>query len=100
MAISSASVGITDTTVYTSSGETAITFLSLCNYSASAVTVSLHAVQNSGSPTDSNIILDDYSIAANDTYILYHGAEKIILDNGDYINVISSAAKTGCPVFS
>lgn len=91
MAIETTAVGNTNTTVYTSTNDTAITNLTLCNYSASSVTVSLHVVPSGDSVGNGNIMLDTLSINAHDTYVLYAGGEKLLLENGDFVNVIASA---------
>ncbi len=91
MSINTQAVGNSNTTVYTSSNSSAITDLTLCNYSASTVTISLHVVPSGGTVANGNIMLKDLSIVAGDTYVLYGGAEKILLDNNDFINVICSA---------
>lgn len=91
MSINTQAVGNSNTTVYTSTNGSAITNLTLCNYSASNVTISLHVVPNGVTVANSNIMLDTLTINAHDTYVLYAGAEKLLLDNGDFINVICSA---------
>jgi len=90
MAIETTAVGNTNTTVYTSTNSTAITNLTLCNYTASAVTVSLHVVPSGDAVGNGNIMLDTISISAHNTYVLYGGGEKLLLDNGDFINVVAS----------
>ena len=92
MSINTQAVGNSNITVYTSTNSSAITNLTLCNYSASTnVTISLHVVPNGATATDANIMLKDLTITAGDTYVLYAGGEKLLFDNGDFINVISSA---------
>jgi len=76
-------------TVYTSTNSTAITMLSLCNTSASAVVVDLNVVPSGDSVGDDNLMLSSLSIAADDTYVIYSGGEKLLLDNGDFISVTS-----------
>ena len=94
MAIQTASIATSGTTVYTSIGNSAITFMSICNYSASSVTANVYIVPNGNSAGNTNISLAGLHLAAGnagtgggDTYQLYSGAEKIILRNGDYIVV-------------
>ena len=91
MSINTTAVANSNTIVYTSTNGSAITNLTLCNYSASNVTISLHVVPNGATATDANIMLKDLTITAGDTYVLYAGGEKLLFDNGDFINVISSA---------
>ena len=92
MTISTATVGTTPTAVYSSNGNTAVTFLSLCNYSASTVTINLYIVP-SGSPADTTtMVYSNLQLTANDTYQLYLGGEKLLLSNGDTVQVKASAA--------
>jgi hypothetical protein len=91
MSITTTAVGNSNTTVYTSSNSSAITDLTLCNYSASNVTVSLHVVPSGDTAGNGNVMLDTLTIGAHDTYVLYGGSEKLLLDNSDFISVICSA---------
>ena len=91
MAISTATATTSNSAAYTSTNSTAITNLTLCNYSASTVTVSVHVVPSGGSAGNDNIMLKDLSITAGDTYILYSGAEKLLLDNNDFISFVCTA---------
>jgi len=75
------------TPVFTSSGQTAITVMYFCNHSSGSAIIDVYAVNNDDSSAGSldNIILSQLEIAANDTYVM--SAEKLILDNGDEIEV-------------
>ena len=75
------------TTVFASSGNTAITFMSLCNFSDATQTVSIFVIPNGNTPTAQFTVVSELSIMPKDTYEFYHGAEKIILSDGDYIAV-------------
>lgn len=101
MSISSQTIGaITPTTVYTSSGASAITFLSLCNTSASVVTVDVYIVKSGFSAGSTNIFVSQLAINAGDTYIVYRGSEKLLLDSGDFISVAPSAASVVTAIVS
>lgn len=92
MPIAIGNIDTTATTVYTSSGNTAITFLSLCNYSAGNITANVYVVPNSGSAGNLNTVLAQIEIAAFDTYQLYAGGEKLLLSNGDTVQANANAA--------
>jgi len=94
MSIQTATVGLTPTTVYTSVGGSAITFMSLCNFGTNDVTCNVYVVPNGDVPSDSNIVIKDLEILAGDTYILYQGGEKILLDGNDSVVVSSSIGNT------
>lgn len=96
MAIQVANITTTGTTVYTSTGNTVITFLSICNYSGSATTANIWVVPNGGSAANTNIAIATLELQANattagDTYQFYAGNEKLILSNGDFIQIDASA---------
>jgi hypothetical protein len=76
---------------YTSSGNTAITSLTLCNWGASNVTVNLYVVPNGSSPSTSNLMYDVLPLTTGDTYQIYQAAEKLLLGPNDMIQVNASA---------
>lgn len=90
MPINTSNVSTTTASVYTSVGNTAITFLSLCNYSVANVTANVHVVPSGGSANSINKVLASISINTLDTYQLYSGAEKLLLSNGDSVQVNAS----------
>lgn len=94
MPIAIGNVDTTATTVYTSSGNTAITFLSLCNYTAGNITANVYVVPNASSPGNLNTVLAQIEIAAYDTYQLYAGGEKLLLSNGDTVQANANAANS------
>jgi hypothetical protein len=91
MSISVANVTTTTGIVYTSVNSTAVTFMSLCNYSGSNVTVNLHVVPNGDLASNTNIVFAELEITSTDTYQLYAAGEKLILGLGDTIQVDASA---------
>lgn len=90
MSITTANVSTTTSAVYTSSGNTAITWLSLCNYSVSNVTANVHVVPSGGSANSINKILSSIDILTLDTYQIYSAGEKLLLANGDTIQINAS----------
>jgi len=92
MALANVAVGNTDTDIYTSSGETCVVTMYFCNYSASTVTLSIHAVENGGSVADGSLIAKDITITAADTYVL--SSDRMVLANGDKISAIASAGSS------
>jgi hypothetical protein len=95
MAITTTAIGITDTTIYTSSGDTAVTFVSLCNVTGSSVTLDVNIVPSGDAVADGNLMLDALTINANDTYIIYVGGEKILLEGGDTITADIDVGSAG-----
>ena len=91
MTIQVGNVTTSPASVYTSAGNTAITFLSLCNYTAGNVAANVYVVPNGGSADNTNIIINNITITVGDTYQLYAGAEKLLLENGDSVRVNASA---------
>lgn len=92
MAIQTSNVTTTGNVVYTSSGNTVITFLSICNYNlATSVTANVYVVPSGQSVGNSYVTVSNLAIANADTYQIYAGNEKLILSNGDFIHIDSSA---------
>ena len=92
MTIQTTTVTNSATTVYTSTNNTAITYMQLTNYSAGALTVDIHVIPSGDSLANQNLIAKTLSIAATDSYQLYTGGEKLLLANGDVVQVTASAA--------
>jgi len=90
MAIQNKFIESINTTAYSSSGETALTIMSFCNYGSTTTSITMHIVQNGQVPGLDNVFIKDIDIVPGDTYIVYQGGEKIILSNSDFINVIAS----------
>jgi hypothetical protein len=85
MPIATGNVTTSAAAIYTSSGNTAITFLSLCNYSAGNITANVFVVPNGNIAGNLNVILKTIEIATGDTYQLYAAGEKLLLSNGDTV---------------
>jgi hypothetical protein len=96
MSIQSYSANTTAGSAYTSTGNTAITFMSFCNYSPSTVTANVYVVPNGNSAGTTNIVYQNLALTPGDTYQLYLGGEKLLLANGDsvFVNAAANAAVT------
>lgn len=91
MAISTVSVTTVGNVVYTSNGNTAITWLSLNNWGPANVTANVFAVPNGELAGTLNQIAYSLLLQSGDTYQIYVGNEKLLLSNGDIINVDATA---------
>lgn len=100
MPITTANVTSSTAAVYTSTGNTGVTFVSICNYTASNVTANVFVVPSGGSAGNLNLVLSAIGLTANDTYQLYAGSEKLVLSNGDSIQVNASANNSVATVTS
>lgn len=89
MALSQATLTTSASTVFTSTGNSAVTTMYLCNYSGADVTVTVYLVPSAGTAGDSNIIYKTVPIAASDTYII--DTERLVLANGDSVQALASA---------
>ena len=78
-------------TVYTSGSNTAITWLSLNNWGPSNVTANMFVVPSGDTATTSNQILYSLPLASGDTYQIYAAGEKLLLETGDFVQVITTA---------
>jgi hypothetical protein len=92
MALTTNLIADSATTVYTSSGTTALTYLSITNYTASAVDVDLHIVPSGDSAGDANLVAKELTIDAKDTFYFYGGGEKLLLDASDFISATANTA--------
>lgn len=91
MATTSSLITTAGNTVYTSTGNTVITWLSITNYSAGNVTANVHVVPTAASANAQNTIISNVLITAGDTLQLYTGNEKLILENATLIYAVSNA---------
>ena len=80
------------TSIYTSSGTSAITTIHLCNTPGVTQTANVYIVTSGNTAGSSNAIYTNLTITAQNTYIVY--AEKFILSNGDSIQANCTAANS------
>ena len=80
--------------VYSSTGNTAITSLTFCNYSAANIAVNMFVVPSGGSAGNSTVVLANLIIQGGDTYQIYQAAEKLLLGNGDTIQANANVNST------
>ena len=80
----------TQTAHYTSEDKTVIDKFTATNTSDSAVTFSVHLVASSFNADDTNLILDERSIAANETYMCPEMIGQV-MENGGFISTSASA---------
>lgn len=92
MATTTALVSDTGGNVYTSSGNTVITWLSITNYSAGNATANVHVVPTSASANSQNTIISNVVITVGDTLQIYTGNEKLILEGSTAIYIISNTS--------
>jgi hypothetical protein len=91
MATTSSLITTAGNTVYTSTGNTVITYLSITNYSAGNALANVHVVPAAASANAQNTIISNVLITAGDSLQLYTGNEKLILENATLIYVVSNA---------
>ena len=83
MSIEQQTITTAGSTLYTSTGGSAITAMFFMNNHTGTVVIQLHVVKSGGSIAATNKIIKDLSITAGDTYII--DTEKLLLDDGDSI---------------
>jgi len=84
MAISSSSLTTTPTPVFTSTGINVISTVYYCNIDqANAQTFSVWLVPSGGEPDETNLVYNNVSVVASDTFVI--DREKVVLENGDMI---------------
>jgi hypothetical protein len=85
MTIATGNVTTAAANVYASSGNTVVTFLSLCNYTTSNVQANVWVVPAGDSAGNLTAVVANIDIGPQDTYQFYAGNEKLILSNNDAI---------------
>jgi len=80
----------TASAIYTSSGNSAITTIHLCNFSSSTDVVNVYVVPNTFVANSYNIIYSNVTLSPYQTLIIYQ--EKLILSNGDTIRANANSA--------
>ena len=91
MTIATGNVTTAAANVYASSGNTVVTFLSLCNYSASNVTANVFVVPSGGSAGNATALYTNIDLTIGETFQVYLANEKLILGNNDAIQANASA---------
>ena len=81
-----------NTTVYTSTNNTAITFAAFTNYTAATISVDIHVVPAGDAVGNVNCVVKGLEITATDTYQMYAGGEKLLLDNNDFVSAVANVA--------
>ena len=84
MAISNNLINTTDTDLYVSSGNSAVTVTYLCNTHTADVTVQVNLIPSGDGVAAPNQIYKDLVIPAGDTYVL--DSERLILATGDRLS--------------
>ena len=92
MAITNANILTSATTVYTSTGNTVISTLHLCNQSVASVSVNLNLVPSTIAVGANNLIYKSLVITSGDTYVIEN--ERFILGNGDFISCTANTANS------
>lgn len=92
MAIQNTAVTTTAASVYTSSGNSAITTIHLANYTNASVVANVYLVPSGGTASNATIIYPNQTITAYNTLIIYQ--EKFIMSNGDAVYANCSAANS------
>ena len=100
MTIATGNVGSSVGNAYVSSGNTAITFMSICNHTAGNVIANVYVVPSGSSAAVSNQVLANLLITAGDTYQMYQAAEKLLLSSGDTVQANANTANAITTVVS
>lgn len=94
MAITVNTVDTSVKTIYTSVDDTVVTFFSITNTGTTAVTVDVYVVPSDindfSTIAESAIVLSNLEITVDDTYQFFVGGEKLLLGDGDEIQIQAS----------
>ena len=88
MAITNTAILGSNTTIYVSAGNTAITTIIVCNTGVVDRTLTLYAVPSGGTASTTNMIVNALNVPAGDT--VSFDQEKMVLSNGDFIVALGS----------
>ena len=88
MALKNTEILTTNTTIYSSVGNNAVTTVIVCNTGATERTLTLHAVPNGGSVSTTNMIVNALAIPGGET--ISFDQEKFVLGDGDALVAIGS----------
>jgi len=91
MSIATSNIGNTVGNIYVSGGNTAITWLTLNNYTANTVSANVHAVPAGNTANAQNLILTNVELTGFDTYQIYAAGEKLLLSNNDSIQAVANS---------
>lgn len=92
--VKGSSSSVTPGAIYTSATDTAITFMSITNVSAVDATVNIYAVPAGDTADNTTLLYKDLFLEASDTYQIYIGGEKLLLNTGDSIYVSAAGGAT------
>lgn len=100
MAIQSTAIGTSVTTLYTSSGENAVTNIMFCNTvpynpafpNTGLAYLTVYLVKSGDNATSTNMVVNYLPIPAGETFSF--DAEKIILGNGDSVRALADVTAT------
>jgi len=98
MSIQTVSLTTSLASVYVSTGNTAITSMTLCNWSPNTVLANLFVVPAGNTADTTNQMWYSLALPSGDTYQLYVAAEKLILSSGDSIQ--ANCSNTGVSVIT
>ena len=76
------------TTVYTSSGDSAITSMFFCNTDSTDIDITVYIVPNAQTLGDEHTIMKELTVNATDTFAF--GSERILLGAGDPVQAFAS----------
>ena len=86
------------TTIYTSSGDSAITSMFFCNTDSSNIDVTVFIVPSGDTLGDEHTIMKALTINATDTFAF--GNERILLGNGDTVQAFATTTNKVSAVIS
>lgn len=88
MAITNTAITTSAASIFTSTGNNAITTIIICNTGVTDRTLTMHAVPSGSSVSSTNMIVNALNIPAGET--MSFDQEKIVLGNGDQVDALAS----------
>ena len=92
MTMTASSIGSSIGNIYVSSGNTAVTFLSISNVTGNSQLLNIFVVPASTAKANTHTVVSNVAIASHDTFQFYDNNEKLLMESGAYIAAIGNNA--------
>jgi len=96
MSLAQKTIGTSNTTLFTSIGETACTTIHLCNHGVSDDAFNLYFVKSGSVASTANVVYIEVPLTAKNTYVI--DQEKVLFGPGDAIVAKCNTGTIACTI--